>query len=87
MHDGYPDWGVYRDWEILDIVSGDRLTLDKHKLTDIDDTRDEILAGGEKEMEVVFGEKQGTLTKDYLKNLIGYKAEFNSVSKQYGLVL
>lgn len=38
-------------------------------------------------MEIVFGENQGTLTQNYLKNLIGYSAEFYSVSKQYGLVL
>ena len=86
----YLPWGYIVDnknWQIVDVVSGDRLTLNSYKLEDIDDTRDEILAGGEKEMEIVFGKNQGTLTKDYLKNLIGYRAEFNSVSKQYGLVL
>lgn len=86
----YLPWGHIvddRNWQILDVVTGDRITLKSYKLTDIDDTRDEILAGGEKEMEIVFGKQQGTLTKDYLKNLIGYGAEFNSVSKQYGLVL
>ena len=84
----YLPWGYIVDdknWQILDIVSGDRLILDSHKLTDIDNTRDEILAGGEKEMEIVYGKGHGTITQDYLKNLIGYSAEFNSVSKQYGL--
>ena len=71
---------------MVNLTSQDKVKTSPANL-DIDNTRDEILAGGEKEMEIVFGKDQGTLTQDYLKNLIGYSAEFNSVSKQYGLVL
>ena len=58
----YLPWGYIVDdkiWQIVDVVSGDRLTLNSYKLTDIDDTRDQILAGGEKEMEIVFEKNKG----------------------------
>ena len=50
------------------------LKIEEHELKDIDDTREEILALGETEAQITpkGSGKKGNLTKNYLKNLIGF---------------
>ena len=66
------------------------LKIEEHELKDIDDTREEILALGETEGQITptGSNKKGNLTKNYLKNLIGFReTRLLTEAKQYGLAL
>ena len=64
------------------------LKINKHKLSDIDETREEILSLGPAEGTIAPNqETQGNLTKKYLSDLISYQKEYSSSSPQVGLAL
>ena len=75
---------------IVSVFKGEPISLQKYPLTDIDDTREEILTLGETEAQITptGSSKTGNLTKPYLKNLIGFRgARLLTSTKQYGLAL
>lgn len=75
---------------IISIFKGEPISIQQYPLTDIDDTREEILKLGETEGQITpkGSSKEGNLTKPYLKNLIGFRgARLLTSTKQYGLVL
>ena len=75
---------------IVSVFKGEPISLQKYPLTDIDDTREEILTLGETEGQITptGSKKTGNLTKPYLKNLIGFRgARLLTSTKQYGLAL
>lgn len=64
------------------------LKINKHKLSDIDKTREEILSLGSAEGAITPNqETQGNITSKYLADLISYQNEYSSSSPQVGLAL
>ena len=64
------------------------LKINKYKLSDIDETREEILSLGSAEGTITpVQETKGNLTKRYLADLISYQKEYASSSPQVGLAL
>ena len=75
---------------LVSIFKGEPISIQEYPLTDIDDTREEILTLGETEGQITptGSNKEGNLTKPYLKNLIGFRgARLLTTTKQYGLAL
>lgn len=94
------DYKRYR-WKGLDDITSSKLVqiialktddvylkINKHKLSDIDKTREEILSLGAAEGIITPAqETKGNLTSGYLADLISYQNEYSSSSPQVGLAL
>lgn len=75
--------------QIIALKSDDvYLKIKNYELSDIDETREEILSLGSAEGTITpTNEAEGNLTKKYLKDLISYQKDYLSDSPQVGLAL